>query len=56
MSIRQVESNVQSLIDLFNTMLHQTKRIGNGRQDVQCLLPKTWKILQEHNVQVNGME
>ncbi len=51
MSIRQAESNVQSLIDLsINTMLHQTKMIGNGRQDVQRLLPKTWKSLHEHNV------
>jgi hypothetical protein len=41
---KQSESNVQSLIDLFtDTMLHQMKGIGNGKQDVQHLLPKTWK-------------
>jgi len=35
MSIWQAESNVQSLIDLSaDTMLHQMKGIGNGRQDV----------------------
>jgi len=44
----------KSLINLFaDTTPHQMKRIGNGRQDVQHLLPKTWKILQEHNDQVN---
>jgi hypothetical protein len=32
-----------------NIMMHQTERIGIGTQDVQCLLPKTWKSLQEHN-------
>jgi hypothetical protein len=31
-----------------DTMLHQMKGIGNGRQDVQSLLPKTWKSLQKH--------
>jgi hypothetical protein len=35
MSTQQAESNVQSLIDLFiNTMSHQMKGIGNGKQDV----------------------
>ncbi len=35
MSTWQVESNVQSLIDLFtNTMSYQMKGIGNGRHDV----------------------
>jgi hypothetical protein len=34
-------------------MLHQTKGIGNGRQDVQHLLFKTWKGLQLCNDQVN---
>jgi hypothetical protein len=32
-AIRQAESNVQSLINLFtNTMSHQMKGIGNGKQ------------------------
>ncbi len=40
------KSNVQSLIDLStDIMSHQMKRIGNGRQDVQQVLLKTWKIL-----------
>jgi hypothetical protein len=35
MSTQQAKSNVQSLIDLFmDTMLHQMKGIGNGKQDV----------------------
>jgi hypothetical protein len=35
MSTRQAKSNVQLLIDLsVDTMVHQMKRIGNGRQDV----------------------
>jgi hypothetical protein len=34
-------------------MMHQMKGIGNGRQDVQHLLPKTWKSLQKHSDQVN---
>jgi hypothetical protein len=35
MSTRQVESNVQSLIDLFiDLMSYQMKGIGNGKQDV----------------------
>jgi hypothetical protein len=42
MLTQQAESNVQSLIDLsMDTMLHQMKRIGNGKQDVQRILPKT---------------
>jgi len=46
-STKQVESNVQSLIDLFiDIMPHQMKSIGNGRQDVQRWLPKSWKSLQ----------
>jgi hypothetical protein len=46
MSTWQVDSNVQSLIDLFaDVMPHQMRGIGNGRQDVRCLLPKTWKSM-----------
>jgi hypothetical protein len=57
MSTQQVESNVQSLIDLYvDIMPHQMKGIGNGRQDVQCLLLETWKSLQEHSDQMNYME
>jgi hypothetical protein len=42
MSTQKMESNVQSLIDLFvDIMPHQMHRFGNGRQDVQCLLPET---------------
>ncbi len=37
-------------------MPHQMKGIGNGKQDVQPLLPKTWKSLQERSDQVNYME
>jgi hypothetical protein len=41
MSTRQVESNVQSMINLStDMMLHQMKGIRNGRQDVQLLLPE----------------
>jgi hypothetical protein len=44
MLIKQSESNVQSLIDLFvDTMSHQMKGIGNGRQDVWHLLLESWK-------------
>jgi hypothetical protein len=57
MSIRQAESNVQSLIDLSTDMMPlQMKGIRKGRQDVQHFLPKTWKSLQECNNQVNYME
>jgi hypothetical protein len=52
-----VKSNVQSLIDLStDTMPHQMKGIGNGRSDVQCLLLKTWKSLQEKSDQINYSE
>jgi hypothetical protein len=45
-----VESNVQSLIDLFaNIMLHQMKGIGNGKQNAQHLLLETWKSLEERS-------
>jgi hypothetical protein len=45
------------LIDLFvDTMSHQMKGIGNGRQDVQCILLKTWKSLQECNNKENCMQ
>jgi hypothetical protein len=37
-------------------MPHQMKGIRNGRKDLQHLLPKTWRSLQEHNDQVNYME
>jgi hypothetical protein len=57
MSTPQAKSNVQSLIDFsINTMLHQMKGIGNGKQDERCLLPKTWKSLHECNNKVNCME
>jgi hypothetical protein len=39
-----------------DTIPHQMKGIGNGRQDVQLLLPKTWKSMQECNDLVNYME
>jgi hypothetical protein len=52
-----MKSNVQYLIDLFvDIMPHQMKGIGNGKQEVRCLLPKTWKSLQECSDQVNYME
>ncbi len=45
-STKQVESNVQSLIDLsIDTMPHQMKGIGNGRQELCHLLLETWKSL-----------
>jgi hypothetical protein len=37
-------------------MPYQMKGIGNGKQEVQCLLPETWKSLHEHNDHVNYME
>jgi hypothetical protein len=55
--MRQVESNVQSLIDLcVDTMLQQMKGIGNGRPNVRCLLPNTWKNLQKKNNEVRYNE
>jgi hypothetical protein len=57
MSTQQAESNVQSLIDLsIDATPHQMKGIGNGRQDVQCLLLETWKSLQECSDPMNSME
>jgi hypothetical protein len=45
------------LIDLFaDIMPHQIKGIRNGRKDVQLLLLRTWKSLQEQNDQMNYME
>jgi hypothetical protein len=45
---KQVESNVQSLIDLsVNTMPHQLKGIENAKHDVRRLLYNTWKSFQE---------
>jgi hypothetical protein len=39
-----------------DTMPHQMKRIGNGRQDAWHILFETWKSLQERSDQVNCME
>ncbi len=51
---KQVESNVQSLIDLSaDTMLHQLKGIRNGRQDVWWFLPDTWKSFREQSDEIS---
>jgi hypothetical protein len=51
---KQVESNVQSLIDLnVNTMSHQLKGIKNGRKDVQQILPDTWRSLRKWSDEVS---
>jgi hypothetical protein len=43
------------MIDLnANTMPHQLKGIKNGRDDVQRLLPNTWRNLQKQNDEING--
>jgi hypothetical protein len=55
--MQQVELNVQSLIDMcVDTMPHQMKRIGNGRQDVWCLLLDTWKNLWEQSDEIRYSE
>jgi len=46
--MRQVELNVQSLIDLcVHTMLNRMKGIRNGRQDVHHFLLNMWKGLRK---------